>query len=182
MSGRISQAVSKPVTWLIAGGVLVLALASVVDALHRSSSDPKRALTNPFLAPSPVPAAASPERPPTCTVPQLELVVEVPGDSAAVALRHVSGSPCHLRRLPVKLAVRDRAGHVVPLVAGEGLGVSAFRGDFAPGFEQLRNVTFLPQCTPETIPDASYVLSARAGPYRARKRLSGAEIGCFGGG
>lgn len=180
MSGRISRAVSKPLTWLLAGGVLVLALAAVADALRGSSSESEPAVTT--TAPPPVTPASSPERLPTCTTPQLELVIEVPGGSAAVALRHRSGAPCHLRRLPVKLVVRDRAGRVVPLIGGEAFGVSAFRGDFSPGFEELRNVSFLPECTPETIPRASYVLVAKAGPYHARKKLSGAEIGCFAGG
>ena len=180
MNGRISRAVSKPLTWLLAGGVLVLALAAVADALHGSSPESEGAV--PTTSPPAVTAASSPDRLPTCTRPQLELVIEVPGGAAAVALRHVSGAPCHLRRLSVKVVVRDPAGRVVPLVAGEGLRVSAFRGNFSPGFEQLRNVSFLPECTPETIPHASYLLVAKAGAYHARKKLSGAEIGCFGGG
>jgi hypothetical protein len=130
----------------------------------------------------PVQAAPPPERPPSCTSPQLELAIELLGGSASVALRHVRGAPCHLPPLPMKVTVRDRHGHVVSLVAEQGLGGSRFRGDFAPGFEQLRNVTFLPHCTPETTPHASYLLSAQAGPYYARRRVSGEEIGCFAGG
>jgi hypothetical protein len=181
MRRRNPRGMHRPLTWLIAGGLLGLTVAAGVDALHgRSSiSEPVLVVTTTTVS---VQAAPRTDRLPTCTAPQLQIVIEVPGGSAAVALRHVTGSPCHLGRLPVKLTVRDRHGNLVPLVGGEGLGVSVFRGDFSPGFEQLRNVTFLPACTPETIPHASYVLSARAGPYRARKRLSGVEIGCFGGG
>jgi hypothetical protein len=176
--------VSRPFTWLVAGGIIALALAAVVDVLDGSSDDSEPALTNPFIAPSAA-AAASKDRLPACTTPQLELVIEVPGGSAAVALRHVSGSPCHLRRLPVKVWVRDRSGHLVRLVAGhvgEALTGTPFRGDFTPAFEQLRNITFLPGCTPETTPDGPFVLSARAGLYHAHTKLSGKECGCFGGG
>jgi hypothetical protein len=166
---RFAWRLSRGTAWAEAAGDRPLTLPQLNRLVLTSSTVP-------------VQAAPPPDRLPTCTSPQLDLVIEVPGGSAAVALRHVTGSPCHLGRLPVKMTVRDREGNVVPLVGGEGLGVSAFRGDFSPGFEQLRNVTFLPACTPETIPHASYVLSARAGSYRARKRLSGVEIGCFGGG
>jgi hypothetical protein len=183
MTDRIPHVVSRPLTWLVAVGVLAIGLVAILDAVKASSSDPEAAPTNPFIAPAP--AAASLERLPTCTTRQLELVIEIPGGSAAVALRHVSGSPCHLRRLPVKVWVRDRSGHLVRLVAGhvgEALTGTPFRGDFTPAFEQLRNITFLPRCTPETTPRGPFVLSARAGPYHAHRKISGKEIGCFGGG
>jgi hypothetical protein len=184
MSARISQAVSRPLTWLIAGSIVTLAIVAAVDALSASSSAPKGVVTNRFHAPLPAPAASS-ERLPICTTPQLELAIEILGGSAAVALRHVSGAPCHLRRLWLKMWLRDRAGHNVRLVAGhigEALTGSPFRGDFSPGFEQLRNVTFLPPCTPETAPRGPFSLSARAGPYDAQRRFSGKVIGCFAGG
>jgi hypothetical protein len=176
--------VFRPLTWLVAGGIIALALAAVVDVLDGWSDDSEPALTNPFIAPSAA-AAASNDRLPTCATPQLELAIEIPGGSAAVALRHVSGSPCHLRRLPVKVWVRDRSGHLVRLVAGrvgEALAGTPFRGDFTPAFEQLRNITFLPRCMHETMPRGPFPLSARAGPYEAHRKISGKEIGCFGGG
>lgn len=183
---RTRREMRRRITLLIAAGVLAVGVAALVDALRGSPSQSEPAVRNPYIAPSPAPAAtAAADRLPTCTTPQLELVIEVPGGSAAVALRHVSGSPCHLRRLPVKVWVRDRAGRAVRLVAGpvgEALTGPPFRGDFSPAFEQLRNVTFLPRCTPETTPHGPYVLFARAGAYHARRRVSGSNIGCFGGG
>jgi hypothetical protein len=174
----------RSVISLIVLGVLTVGVFALVDAV---SGSPSRidAVENPYLAPSPAPAGGSADRLPVCTRPQLALTIEVLGGSAAVALRHVSGSPCRLRRLLVNVWVRNRAGHAVPLVAGhvgEALTGSPFRGDFSPGFEQLRNVTFLPHCTPETTPDGSFGLRARAGPYHARRRVAGSNIGCFGGG
>ena len=169
----------RPLTWLIAGGLLIVAVAGLIDALRGSSSAREPPLRN--LAPSPAPAAASHEPLPTCARPELELGIEILGGSATTVLRHVSGGPCHLKRVPVRVTVRDRAGRRVQLVAGEGLR-GAFRGDFSAGFEQLINITFLPHCTPETVPLGPFLLSARAGPYRAQRALSGQEIGCFGGG
>jgi hypothetical protein len=176
----------RRITSLIALGVLAVGVVALVDALRGSPSRSTSAVENRYVAPSPAPAERSADdRLPVCTTPQLDLTIEVPGGSAAVALRHVSGSPCHLRRLPVKVWVRDPQGQAVRLVAGhvgEALSGSPFRGDFSPAFEQLRNVVFLPRCTPETTPHGPFVLVALAGPYHARRRVSGNNIGCFGGG
>jgi hypothetical protein len=174
----------RRITLLIAAGVLAVGVAALVDALRGSPSVTAPAGENRHLALSPVPAAGSADRLPACTTPQLELKIEVQGGSAAIALRHLSGSPCHLRRLPVRMWLRDRSGRTVRLVGGqvgEALTGSPFRGDFSPAFEQLRSVTFLPRCTPETTPHGPYILVARAGAYHAHRRVSGSNIGCFGG-
>ncbi len=173
----------KAVTWMIAGGLLAVAIAGTVDALRRSPSGQKAAVRNPYLAPSPAPSAASTDRLPTCTTPQLALAFEILGGSATFVLRHVRGKPCHLPRVPIRFNVRDRAGRRVRLVNAEGLGgQSAVKGDFSPGFEQLINITYLPQCGPEAIPPGPFLVSVRVGPYVARHTLSGSEVGCSGGG
>jgi hypothetical protein len=171
----------KAVTWMIAGGLLAVAIAGTVDALRGSPSRPEPALRNPYLAPSPAPSAASTDRLPTCAKPQLALAFEILGGSATFVLRHVRGEPCHLPRLPIRFTVRDQAGRRVRLASAEGLGQSAVKGDFSPGFEQLINITYLPQCSPEAIPPGPFLVSVRVGPYVARHTLSGSEIGCFGG-
>jgi hypothetical protein len=161
---------------LIVLGILAVGVVALVDAL-RGSPSTRSAFESPYLAPPPAPAAGSADdRLPVCTTRQLDPRIEVPGGSAAVALRHVSGSPCHLRRRPVKVWVRDREDHAVRLVAGhvgEALTGSPFRGDFTPAFEQLRNVTFLPDAHRRRLraaPSSSLPAQARitlAGGFRA---------------
>jgi hypothetical protein len=174
----------KALTWMIAGGVLAVAILGAVDALRGSPSRSKPVLRNPYLAPSPALSAATTDRLPTCTTPQLALAFEILGGSGTFVLRHVRGEPCHLRRLPIRFSVRDRAGRRVRLVTPpSGLDdQSAVKGDFSPGFEQLINITYLPQCSPEAIPPGPFLVSVRVGPYVARRTLAGSEIGCFGGG
>jgi hypothetical protein len=173
----------KAVTWMIAGGVLAVAIAGTFDALRGSPPRPEPGLRNPYLAPSHAPSAAATDRLPTCTTPQLALAFEILGGSATFVLRHVRGEPCHLPRLPIRFTVRDQAGRRVRLVNAEGLGgQSAVKGDFSPGFEQLINITYLSHCGPEAIPPGPFLVSVRVGSYVARRTLSGSEIGCFGGG
>jgi hypothetical protein len=173
----------RAVTWMIAGGLLAVAIAGTVDALRGSPSRPETVLRNPYLAPSQAPSAASTDRLPTCTTRQLALAFEILGGSATFVLRHVRGEPCHLPRVPIRFTVRDRAGRRVRLVTAEGLdGRSAVKGDFSPGFEQLINIPYLPQCGPEAIPPGPFLASVRVGSYVARRTLSGSEVGCLGGG
>jgi hypothetical protein len=170
-------------TRLIAGGLLAVAIAGTVDALRGSPSRPEPVLRNPYLVPLPLPSAATTDRLPTCTTPQLALAFEILGGSGTFVLSHVRGEPCHLRRLPIRFSVRDRAGRRVRLVTPpSGLDdQSAVKGDFSPGFEQLINITY-PECSPEAIPPGPFLVSVRVGPYVARRTLSGSEIGCSGGG
>jgi hypothetical protein len=174
----------KALTWIIAGGLLAVAIAGTVDALRDSPSRPEPLLRNPYLAPSQAPPAATTDRLPTCTTPQLALAFEILGGSGTFVLRHVRGEHCHLPGLPIRFNVRDRAGRRVRLVTPpSGLDdQSAVNGDFSPGLEQLINITYLPECGPEAIPPGPFLVSVRVGPYVARRTLSGSEIGCFGGG
>ena len=131
---------------------------------------------NPYLAPSPAPAAPSTDRLPTCTTPQLALAIDVLGGSPTIVLRHVQGQPCHRPGLPVHLMVKDRAGRPVRLVEGESDAKAGVGGDFSPDFERLINLTYLPDCD-QRGPFRAFV---NIGPYSARRRLSGREVGCFG--
>ena len=172
------------VTSLIAAGVLVVGVAALLDALRGSPPQSEPAVRNPYVAPSPAPAAAAADRLPTCTTRQLRLSIKVLGGLASVVVRHVSGDPCRLPRLLLRVSVRDQAGREVLLRNPEGLEGSfqrfPVRGDFRPGFEQLIPITFS-SCYPETAPAGRYYALARGGPYLAHRYISGAEIGCIGG-
>jgi hypothetical protein len=87
-----------------------LAILGTVDALRDSPSRSKPALRNPYLAPSPTPAAQASNRLPRCTAGQLALRVENLGGSPALALVHVWAGPCRTARLPIDISVFDRKG------------------------------------------------------------------------
>jgi hypothetical protein len=110
---------------------------------------------------------------PRCTAQQLALAIDVLAGDATIVLRHVWGNSCRLARLPVELTVKGRVGRRVRLANTEpGVG-----GD-SPGFERLINITYLPRCGQRGPFDAL----VNAGPYTARRTLSGSEVGCFRGG
>lgn len=90
-------------------------------------------------------------------------------------VRHVWGKPCHLNRLPVDLTVKDWAGGPVRLTTASE---SVVAGTFAPDFERLINITYLPKCDQR----GPFVAFVNVGPYSARRKLSGNEVGCFRGG
>lgn len=171
-------------TWVVVGGILALAVAGTVDALLGSESgtapETGAGLPQPRSADAlSVPAEVTTAPLPRCTAQQIAVSIDVLGGSATIAVRHVWGSPCHLPRLPIDLTVKDRAGNRVRLPTTEGSETqSRVGGDFSPGFEQLINITYLPNCD-QRGPFRAFV---NVGPYFARRKLSGNEVGCFPGG
>jgi hypothetical protein len=172
----------RPITWLLAGALIAVAVVATVDALRGSSSRPQGEPRShdqvPVGAADPPTSAAV--RLPGCSTRQLHLSIEILGGLATVVLRHASGNPCHLRPLPLSVTVRDKSGRKVLLLSGEGVvrkQVMRVRGDFTPGFEQLFGITST-RCTPEVALRGRFLALASGGPYVARRLVSGADIGC----
>jgi hypothetical protein len=99
-------------TWLVAGGVVALLVAAAFDVLRSSGSSPspsilagsERSLVREQEPTSP---------PPRCTAQQVALRIENLGGSPALSLDHVWAGPCRTRRLPIDVALLDRAGKAV---------------------------------------------------------------------
>jgi hypothetical protein len=100
-------------TWLIAAGLGALAILGTVDALRDSPSESEPELRNPYLAPSPAPAAQASNRLPRCRTGQLALRVENLNGTPELALAHVRGEPCLTPRLAIEVALLDRARHAI---------------------------------------------------------------------
>jgi hypothetical protein len=118
---------------------------------------------------------ATPESLPRCIAQHIGVSIDVLGGTATIVVRHVWGSPCHLASLPIRLSVTDRVGRRVRLSTQSE---SVVEGDFAPGFERLIDITYLPNCN-QRGPFTAFVI---VGPYSAQRKLSGSEVGCFRGG
>jgi hypothetical protein len=171
-------------TWVIVAGVVAVSVAGIVDALRSSEPPVSTPNTRPAME---LPAAGQFTSPAgtvdaplaRCTAQQIAVAIDVLGGAATIVVRHVWGKPCHLSRLPIDLTVKDRAGSRVRLPTTEGSETqSRVGGDFSPGFEQLINITYLPNCDQRGPFDAF----VNVGPYSARRKLSGNEVGCFRGG
>jgi hypothetical protein len=143
----------------------------------------RNAQTDSSVAPALPSQSSVAERLRACRTPQLDLSIQVLGGQATVVVRHVRGDPCRLRRLPLKLTVRDESGRKLQLRSPEGLESFkqpiTVRGDFSPGFEQLIAITSA-RCTPEVARLGHFFASARAGPYVAHRVIAGGDI-CIGG-
>jgi hypothetical protein len=170
-------------TRLITAGVAVLAIVGTVDALRDSPFRSKPALRNPYLAPSPAPAAQASVRPPRCTRGQLALRIENLNGTPALELAHVAGEPCRTPRLPIQVGLLDRAGRALEsnqdgLTVQQTVGI---RRAFAP-------TTLAPQVAVSALfspyvylcgtPKPAWAF-AEAGSYSARGRLPHGYATCL---
>jgi len=156
-------------TWLtraIVAAVVGLGVAVLVTGLRPPAPPEDEPRSAARTTPMPLPR---------CSSEQLALSIEVLGGSPTAVLRHVMGEPCRLTRVPVDLRVLDRAGNRVRRSYG---GDQAVDGKFFPDFERLLGITYLPTCEAR----GPYTAIATVGPYSARGKLSGREVGCFTGG
>jgi hypothetical protein len=177
----------RRLTWVIAAGVIALFVAGTVDALR--SSEPSRStqsrVTTERSAARETSATETKHEPlPPCTVENIGVSIDVLGGTATVLVRHVRGRPCHLTPMPVRLRLTNRGRRVRLTAVDEGPEVqSRVGGDFSPGFEQLIDIPYLaePQLSSCDLrgPFTAFVI---VGPYSARRKLSGSEVGCFRGG
>jgi hypothetical protein len=169
-------------TWVIAAGVSAVFVAGTVDAIRSPGSPSNQAPATKRSAAreTTFSVRTTPKSLPRCTFRHIGVSIDVLGGTAAVVVRHVWGSPCHLAPLPVRLSVTDRVGRRVRLATLDGVSESGPRvqGDFAPGFEELIDITYLPSCG-QRGPFTAFVI---VGPYSAQRKLSGSEVGCFRGG
>jgi hypothetical protein len=108
---------------------------------------------------------------PPCEVQNLALSIDLLGGSPFIALRHAWGKPCHLRRLPVHLTVKDRTGERVEVAYTQ----SRIAGDFTLDFERLLGITYRPTCKQHR----PFIAFVTVGPaYSARRRLP--DFPCHG--
>jgi hypothetical protein len=171
-------------TWLIVGGVVSVLVAGAVDAFRGSPSRPEP-VRNPYLAPSPAPAgAATPpgavsddSKLPRCKTQQLALDIENLGGSPALALVHAWAGPCRTPRLPIDIALLDRAGHSVE--AEISVQRAFAPTTLSPNAELSAPFSYAYLCgEPKPVR-----VVAEAGPYPARGRLAqifGACLDDFG--
>jgi hypothetical protein len=165
---------------VIATGVAAVLVAGTVDAIRSSepsASSPSRetATERSAARETTFPVEAAPESFPRCTAQHIGVSIEVLGGAATIVVRHVWGSPCYLAPLRVRLMVSDRVGRRVRLSPRVE---SVVEGDFAPGFERLIDITYLPNCH-QRGPFTAFVI---VGPYSAQRKLSVSDFGCFRGG
>ncbi len=108
-----------------------------------------------------------------CTAQQIALRVEKLGGDLALALTHVWGAPCRTPRLPIDVALLDRAGKEVQATVGVQ---SAFAPTtLSPNVELVAGFNFIYLCgQPEPVR-----VVAEAGPYPARGRLPRGHAACL---
>ncbi len=116
-----SEMLRTRLSWLVVGGVAVVVIAAVADALRRSGSEPppvKRGLVQESgraeHAADEVPATTLVESKTVqlerFTAEQLTLRVERLGGTPVLALAHVRGEPCRTPRIPIEVRLFARDG------------------------------------------------------------------------
>jgi hypothetical protein len=179
---RTFEVLRTRLTWVIVACLVALTSAAVVDSLRPNRSPASQ--TKPskhgsvFEARDPL-LAPSETAQPRCTAAQIAVSIDVLGGTAVITVHHARGQACHLAPVPVQLKIWDRAGNPVSLVASEeGAENPRVGGDFAPGYDQLVNITYLRSCNAR----GPFLAVATVGPHVARRTLSGDEVDCFRGG
>ena len=158
-------------TWVIAGAVIALVGAAVVDAVRPSGGSPEVQrkpsrggsvfeARDPILVPT---TGALPlER---CSEQQLALRFDRLGGSPVLALAHVWGSPCRSPRLRLAAAVFAENGD--PIEATVGLPPAFAQTNLSAGIEVIAGLQVDYLCGQP----APRLLVAEAGPYVVRGRL-----------
>jgi hypothetical protein len=164
------------ITWAIVGVVAVVTVAAVVDGL-RSSRSP---VSSSKASPAPqqpadqisLPTEQESVAPPRCSVQQLALKIENLGGVVALALVHGRAGPCRTSRLPIEVAVLDRAGE--PVEATLSVQPAFAPTTLSPDGELSAPFSFVYLCgEPKPVR-----VVAEAGPYAARGRLPRRYAAC----
>jgi hypothetical protein len=171
-----SKMVRRRMTWVVVGGVSALLVAAAVDAFRPSGSNTSVSKATVSqersggegatgYAPVIAPEAAEAARVGRCSAQQIALRVETLGDSPALVLAHVWGSPCRTPRLPIDVALFSRGGKRADAAV---FAPSAFAPtSLAPNLDVVAGFGFVYLCGhPRPVR-----VVAEAGPYPARGRL-----------
>jgi hypothetical protein len=165
-------------TWVVVAGVAALLVAGVVDALRSSgspasSSKASPAPQQPVADQISLPTQEEDTAPPPCTAQQLGLKIENLGGVAALALVHVWAGPCRTPRLPIEVAVLDRAGE--PVEGTIGIQPAFAPTTLSPDGELSAPFSLVYLCgEPKPVR-----VAAEAGPYAATGRLPRRYAACL---
>jgi hypothetical protein len=167
-------------TWVIVTGVMAVLVAGTVDAVRSSepwaSSSSRETTTQQSAArETALPVETTPKSLPRCTAQHIGVSIDVLGERPPSSCATSGAARVISLPLPVRLSVTDRVGRRVRL---SPQSESVVKGDFAPGFERLIDITYLSKCD-QRGPYTTFVI---AGPYSAQRKLFGREVGCFRGG
>jgi hypothetical protein len=169
---------TRTLTWVVVGGIVSLLVVGAVDALRpsgtptsasKTTAAPKRPAGDQIS----LPVETESVPPPRCTAQQLALTIENLGGGPALALLHVWAEPCRTPRLPIEVALLDRAGHSVEATVG-----------IQPAFPPTTLSSNVALSAPFTFvylcgePKPVFAV-ADAGPYSARGRLPRSYGACL---
>jgi hypothetical protein len=142
-------------TWLVVGLLGALGLAAAITALVETGNGDAALSTEQRSTTVSLPG---------CREGQLALSIEeIPGDSLAVVLRHVSGRRCDVGRLPIATTIRDQRGELVPHQGNRAV----FTGELSLGVPSIDSLVYLPRCDQR----GPLVATAQAGDLTASGSL-----------
>jgi hypothetical protein len=155
--------------WVIVGALISLILVGTVDAFlssdeedsgSKETTEPDALVDRGGTSPR---EEAEDEPLPPCTAQQLAVSIDLMGGSPFIAVSHAWGNPCHLRRVPIDMTVKDRTGRPVWRAWSE----SGVGGDFSPDFVRLIGINYQRPCgRPRPL-----VAFVNVGAYSTRRKL-----------
>lgn len=178
MARVASKMIRTPLTWALVGGLVALLVAGAIDVLRSSESPTSESKSTNGLQ---RPAADRTNRRaetegvplPRCTAQQLALKIENLGGDPALALVHVWAGPCRTPRLPIEVALLDRAGRSVESAISVQPAFSPTT--LSPNAELSAPFSAVYLCgQPKPVR-----VAAEAGPYPARGRLPRGYVACL---
>jgi len=160
-------------TWLVVGGVVVVALTAAFDGIRRTggsieasahASGARQARAAPTITRSGGPS-------PPCAGGDLHLAVSTSWPQPTVVVRNIARHPCHVSLLRLAVAVTDRHGRRLSVGPGSVALGGRLAGDLPAGadlFTRPRLYSLVRWCTGSGRP---YVAWATVGPLAAHERF-----------